>query len=256
MTEPVLSLNGVNGATGEFFTQPSRQELADWILGKALPAVVVRAVMPGVRPRNLESAGWGVLFAEDTDPAIKEALRPLLEHRRNLVSRGDSRRYHEYAGTDGLWQDESKSRFLARHGIGPGPVNPEKVPYYLLLVGGPEKIPFAFQHQLGVQYAVGRVAFETPEEYEQYALNVVEAETRLEPQARRATFFGVQNPDDAGTRHSSQYLLQPLVKGLSEDRKNWQIDLKTTPARFSKKRKRAGSSIRSRIFKTSKMQGS
>ncbi len=220
MDNPHLSFNGVNGATGEYFFQPSEQELTDLILGKGMPAVVDKAVMPGVRPKDLASSGWGVVFAEDTDPAIREALSPLLEHRQDLTPRF----YREYLGTDGVWKGESKWRFLARHGVGPGPVNPKKVPYYLLIAGGPEKIPFNFQHQLGVQYAVGRLAFDTPEEYDQYARNVVAAETDPEPQARRATFFGVQNPDDNPTHQSTQHLLQPLAKTLSEDRRDWQID--------------------------------
>ncbi len=222
-------LDGVNGATGEFmFPRLSGQQVTDLIRGSeplrsigGMPGIP--STMPGVAPLDLASSGWGIVFAEDADPAIREALSPLLDHRRKLATQKDDI-YREFLKSDGLWHGETKPQFLARNGVGPGPVDPRKVPYYLLIAGGPDEVPFDFQHQLGMQYAVGRIAFDTPEEYDRYARNVVEAETDPEPQARRATFFGVQHPDDNAGRESSSYLLRPLLKALSEDQTDWQID--------------------------------
>ena len=44
-----------------------------------------------------------------------------------------------FVGKDGVEPGESKDDWLAKHGMGHGDAEPEKVPYYLLLVGGPER---------------------------------------------------------------------------------------------------------------------
>ena len=95
------------------------------------------------------------------------------------------------------------------------PADPERVPYYLLLVGGPESIPFRFQYQLDVQYAVGRIAFDTVDEYRSYAEAVVARERVDGP--RSVHLFGPTHPADRATQLSSR-----LIGSLHDD-------LHTTP---------------------------
>ena len=181
--EDLLYFNGINGDTGAYDLPPmTAAELAGFITGEGgkdkpenLSELRYRyqskglkhlGVKEGVDPTRLDQTGWGLILAHDADPAIKEALSPLL----TLRAAQAGERFRLYEGKEkGHRPDESKTAFLARHKMGPGPADPDKVPYYLLICGSPERIPFRFQTQLDVQYAVGRIHFETLDEYANYA---------------------------------------------------------------------------------------
>lgn len=191
-------------------------------------------VAEGVDAEKLDSAGWGVIFpaglTERSREAIREALKPLLDHRRSQA--GET--YQEYMDPEsGVRVGETKVDFLKRYGRGPGPARPREedgrpgVPYYLLIAGSPESIPFSFQYQIDVQYAVGRIYFERLEDYYQYASSVVEAETKGLRRARKAAFFGTANPDDKATEMSSRLLVSPLANSLREKYgpRGWGVDV-------------------------------
>lgn len=232
------SFNGINGATGQYLMSDfGVQDISKVIRGEQLDAEHLAelkwshqrattahyGVREGIDVTDLAQAGWGVIFGSDSDPAIHEALQPLLEHRRRQISGKDPSRYREFAGREGYHSGEAKQQFLARHGVGPGPVDPKRMPYYLLLVGDPESIPFRFQYQLDVQYAVGRIHFDTLGEYAQYARSVVEAEQSLVKRPQRAIFFGVQNPGDRATKLSVNHLVKPLADSLEILQPSWNI---------------------------------
>src|SRR5262249_43851696 len=102
-----------------------------------------------------------------------------------------------------------------RHGIFPGTLDPEIVPYYLLLIGPPTSIPFNFQYLLGIEYAVGRLSFETADQYERYAKSVVDNESSASiPNAKAIGYWGPEHLGDGVTELSLSLLIEPLAKGV------------------------------------------
>jgi hypothetical protein len=215
-SEPLLVFNGIDGRTGRYLAPPrTPSEVLDIL--RQRPRDAEKAVMPGIDARNLAEAGWGVVFHRDADPAMVEALRPLLDHRR---AQAGEKRY----GVLEFQPGDTKESFLARLGAAAGPVNPDRAPYYMLLVGDPESIPYSFQYALDVQYAVGRIAFGTPERAARYAESVVAAEKEPRPRPRRVALFGPRNPGDWPTELSADLLLSPLAERLREQHPDWAVD--------------------------------
>jgi hypothetical protein len=162
-----------------------------------------------VDPAVVRRAGWAAVFHEMETAAVRAALDPLIAHRRRRV---DADRCHVLDYREG----ETPESWLGRHLVGAGSVEPKKVPYYLLLVGGPERFPFSFCHQLDVEYAVGCIHFDTPGEYEQYARSVIAYETSAAvPTGRDALFFGTQH--DPATDLSANALVRPLAEHTLAD---------------------------------------
>jgi Peptidase family C25 len=239
MAASQLYFNGIDGASGSYLLPPmapgeigalARGEAADVEHLRELRRWLQRmreatfAPREGIDPKDLSATGWGVIFPYDADPAIREALRELLGWRKRQAGARGERYYREYAGADGYRPGESKQAFLARHGAGPGPTDPDKVPYYLLIVGDPEVIPFSFQYQLDVQYAVGRIHFDTMDEYACYARAVVAAESGQVGLPRQVTFLGVRNPNDPATALSAGELVAPLADRVAAANPDWTVE--------------------------------
>lgn len=218
-----LFFNGVHGRTGRYLvdpirfsevasavlTEPPRPVLSRWLRRLAELVDRVHLALPDeADPRNLGHTGWALVFHEEESAEVKEALEPLLEHRRHAA--GPRTRVLDYRTGD-EWPD-----WLTRHGVALGRINPDRIPYYLLLVGDPEKIPFRFQQTLAVEYAVGRLGFARPEDYRRYARSLLACENAESPLHDGTVSFFAPCHDKA-TRMSEDLLVRPLAEGGPAD---------------------------------------
>lgn len=226
--------NGINGSTGRYLPAPTDRQIVQsldkpplspaerrhyrWWVERYGINDPHRAPIHSVDPCKISSAGWCVVFGPDVQEDVKEALRPLLRHREQEARPF----YKEYTYQPG----RPKMDFLGDHGAGPGPADPRHVPYYVLLVGDPRKISYRFQYELDVQYAVGRLCFESAAEYASYAQGVVDAEKKIEPpRPKRMTFFATSHPDDRATQRTRAELIEPLARKVRDERSDWSVHL-------------------------------
>ncbi len=237
-----IYVNGIDGTTGDYSLPPmSSAALAKVIKGELEPGNLNELQIKKNRPvdfpvseavqdpTDLSQAGWAVIFPAAMDEnhreAIKEALKPLLDRRQEKA--GDL--YRVFEGETGYRAPESKADFCKRQSpeIRRGPARPEQMPFYVLLVGSPEEIPYEFQFQLDVMRGAGRIDFgDDLEAYARYAQNVVAAESGAVKLPRRAAFFSVRNPGDAATLISDRYLTRPLFANLQQPKLQGEIPLK------------------------------
>ena len=222
-----LYVNGINAVTGNYLLEPmALAEAARLIRGEKSDArqtsflkrawqklTLPHLALPmDLNPADVRDTGWAIVFHSDEDAAVKDALAPLIEHRCAQVGSEAKTKILEYKSGD------KRETWLARYGIGIGNVRPEKVPYYLLVIGSPEKIPFSFRHQLGVEYGVGSLHFESAAEYSRYVQSVTDYEKlQTIPTAKEAVFFASRHPFDQATQMSADRLVKPLIEGGGDD---------------------------------------
>jgi len=236
---PVMWRSGIDARSGKPALQFSVEELYGAILReleqgdgaaeayaemKELQAATVSFALPHyLEPGLLSDARWGAILPTQfgATPLEAEHLKALekLEARRQ-EQMGFSTPYRwEYPV--GKWKDADwvdYQAFLNQHGLVAGLVNPEIFPYYVLVVGPPEKIPWLFQQYLAGDYAVGRLWFDEPGDVTRYveALMDYEQESAPPPAAKRALFTAVRHAGDPATENSAAHLTLPLYQYLSD----------------------------------------
>jgi hypothetical protein len=229
-------LNGVDARTGHTEPpvpisllsaiaegRPSSPEELDELKDRLHRAKRHLGVSSGVDANDLAQAGWGVVFAADDPDSddARRALGPLLQMRRTEAGA----LYREFGGDDGLRAGETGRAFLARHGSGPGPVNPAKgVPYYLLIVGPPTRVSFDAQTDIDVRHAVGRLDLEHVDALAEYAEMVVSRQQSGTAAAKRAVVYATRNRGDVSTQRSARHLATPVANAFTAQLPSWHVD--------------------------------
>lgn len=214
----LIYVNGIDFDTGTYAFAPRPvEDIAKLVLEH--PGAERFADVHGDKPRSfalpfdtdpnkLDKSGWGVIFQADTPQKVRDALEPLIALRRTQA--GERFKTLDYK------KGEQARDWYDRHGITPGPIDPMIVPYYLLLVGPPEWIPFEFQYLLGVDHAVGRLSFDTPEGYDRYARSTVAYEAATSaPNRKEIAYWGTRHLGDPATDLSASLLIEPLANGIA-----------------------------------------
>ncbi|KJS29646.1 MAG: hypothetical protein VR64_19530 [Desulfatitalea sp. BRH_c12] len=148
---------------------------------------------------------WALLLPprDQESEAIAAALDPLIQHRKGQVIYSPASPGAAFPET---WIDEQYSQ-----------MNDIDRPYYVMLAGNLNAIPFRFQYLLDIQAAVGRLSFDRLDDYNKYAKKVVDFETQaMAHVARQALFFATEHDGDGATLVSRQHMTDPLVKMLRE----------------------------------------
>ena len=169
-----------------------------------------RGLPDDVDPTDVATAGWAVVLPTETPDEVRGAIERLVAHRRD----------HTRVPPDRcLMLDYRPGQPLAEwlRGLGAhlADVEPTRLPYYVTLVGGPEVISFEFQALLDIHYAVGRIAFDRPEQYRRYVEGLIAYETAAAvPNGREVLYWGPRNRADRATQLSADCLIRPLFEGV------------------------------------------
>ncbi len=220
-----LYLNGIDALTGLPAVPPmTEEEAARRAAGGPPPAEDVgllrqlwdalkrlfHGLPDDIDPADVATAGWAVVLPTETPDEVRQAIERLVAHRRDHTRvPADRCRILDYRPGEPLGD------WLRGLGAHLADIEPTRLPYYVALVGGPEVISFEFQALLDMNYAVGRIAFDRPEQYRQYVEGLIAYEAAgAVPNGREVLYWGPRNRADQATQLSADCLIRPLYEGI------------------------------------------
>lgn len=162
---------------------------------------------------DVSAAGWTFLVNRD-DPRradIIAALEPLAKHRK-MDDPASPLLYVACDSADwGSWLEDSYHA-LALEG--------KRVPRYVLIVGGPDQVPFGFQSLLDAIANVGRVDFPSIDQLAGYAAKLIRLQQAPDPVVNReAVVFAPDGGPTDPTFFSRRYMAEPIADLMATDLK-------------------------------------
>lgn len=228
---PVLAF-GKNFSTGEpIFKAKTEQEFTHDIIKvyaeqlekkrealKALSDETVHKEAQQILPPNPadpKDVGWTFLVST-RDPQrekLVEIMKPLAIHRR-MDKPETYLKYSCGVENDSLrWMD-----WLKKHYFKKGVPHKGKIPKYVLIVGGPDQVPFRFQSMLQCCAFVGRVDFDSLKDLRTYVKKVIRLETADEPTTKReALFFATDHGKNDATFYSRRNMVEPMAEWVHKE---------------------------------------
>ena len=220
-----LHLNGIDALTGLPVVPPLTEVEAARCAGSKPPAEDVgllrrlwealkrpfHGLPDDIDPTDVAIAGWAVVLPTETPDEVRQAIGQLFAHRRD-----HTRVPADRCLTLDYRPGQSLADWLRVLGAHLADVEPTRLPYYVVLVGGPEIISFEFQALLDMNYAVGRIAFDRPEQYQHYVESLIAYEKAgAAPNGREVLYWGPRNRADRATQLSADCLIRPLFEGIA-----------------------------------------
>lgn len=163
---------------------------------------------------DLTRMRWGVIWypeSKQTGPEKlhRQHLQKLLKHRKAQSGYKIPELNYEKGWT--------AFEFVLQNGGSPTVLNTAAIPYYLLIVAPPERIPWSFQQQLDAEYAVGRLWFDEPEDCKRYVDHLIAYETGTPQNAREILVAGSRHAGDKSTQATAEHLAKPVYHWLTAD---------------------------------------
>lgn len=161
-------------------------------------------------PGDPQQAGWTYLInADDPDcEQIIEIITPLARHR-GMVDPTQPLLYSDDVAEH--WFEWLHDEYLSLE------LDKGQVPQYVLIIGGPERVPFRLQSILDISAKVGRLAFDALDELQQYVDKLIRIETAASPLVSPEVLLFAPDggPADA-TYFSREYMVKPIVRHINE----------------------------------------
>ena len=166
-----------------------------------------------INPGDPRAAGWTFLLNEK-DPQrqdLERLIRPLAEHRK-MTDPEKPLLFHGEPPEDWFNWITDNYTSLQLHG--------EQVPQYILILGGPEQVPFHFQSILNTNAKVGRLCFTSDDglyQLKTYVDKLIRLETAADPVvSREVLVFAPDGGPQDPTYYSREYMAQPLGDHIQE----------------------------------------